>query len=755
MDIFLDLISGGNSAEFLTNYLHPEGTHSLPTVRSSVIEAVAEKVIGSDDVLENCKAILSSIRDVQTYAGDPVLNSIRKNLLKIFAGSSSAKTSRNSLKQSGWKFSNDTWMTVCEHNTNYAMTVYVQNEPGHPPISEELKQKINKYVMTEEFTYCLPSREREGNNIVEKNFFALIEDVVAIYRNSPFVKELGITEFQEQLSGRKGSACPKIRTFKSSSDLCTTCATRRKVYRSIKQLIGGIKTSEIREECDDMFTRISQLSEQSVDPNLGREESLKITEFIQKLAMYSRAKIATIKTSMRLVVAVGFHRYIKTVVNAADTVKWSKSIPMKAGVMRWKVDWRMGLVVGQHREETSFHFHNYKITQIFGIAFQFVHPTYGKNVNGSILLCTDVQDKTAAAAISMENYALARMEAEYPLYSEVLPNIAEREVFADAGKHFYNGWYLAHVLIEFCKKHVQTVTNSLQIYQGGHGKSQELDAGSFAIVAKAHRKAIKKGQPICTTMDVRNMIDNHRKKDAHMWSKEKQELNPFFTWVWAPGKHPPKASFFDQDGLETAYAWKSVRDPTKPIPTLKVSKYGITVEHDNGTRLTPIHSSSVPKGTEFRVFSKKFTDGAGNIKTDWKFRAQEIAEPPPVNVAALEKRRATILGASITSLPVQRVRMNGVCTCKPRWNLQQLKLVLDQNAANGTKVPFKGNELDPELRAHKVSVTGTLLDKVGRLAKHLREKKHQEVTQRAAMKSLSEYFRSDPADDPNPVRSDE
>lgn len=218
LDLFLDILSGGNSSDFLERYLlsgrDVRGRSSGCVQRGDTYKQLMRSINHQPVFLRNVKSILMACREEQEGAlTDPIINSIRINVLKIMIG----VQQRSTLEEAGFPFSRQTWNKAREHNDEYGPdSLYIQNvELGHPEVPVFLREEIREHVMNDRYTYVLPQR-----SAVCEEARALTVNIERVYDEFPSKHLISYSKFRGLCSGKKCSATPTLRKWLHITDKC-------------------------------------------------------------------------------------------------------------------------------------------------------------------------------------------------------------------------------------------------------------------------------------------------------------------------------------------------------------------------------------------------------------------------------------------------------------------------------------------------------------------------------------------------------
>ena len=260
----------------------------------------------------------------------------------------------------------------------------------YPP---EFLDEIREFVMTDEWTKILP-----GKSGVE-NARCLTHDISKVYAAFPRNAELSYNRFRQLLSGKKNSATPALRAWLNETDRCDKCPKRKE---AIKQMTIVIKQSSLgegaKEKYRDIFNNIVHTTETSMVPDLGRETMLELDQLIVELATHSRVTLQKIVNLMNTICTIGFHVYTKNLVWAEWNELRTREITRDEILIAY--DFKAKVERGAGPVEDCYNIHQRQQTNVFGAFIRYLDPTWGKTASMYFLVCTDVLDTTAVAAIA-------------------------------------------------------------------------------------------------------------------------------------------------------------------------------------------------------------------------------------------------------------------------------------------------------------------------------------------------------------------
>jgi hypothetical protein len=221
--------------------------------------------------MENVHEMLLDLRARYDHGKtDPIVNSIRINLVKLIQGLS--RRGRDALTAEGFLFSKRAWALAEDHTEKHDMNAYMQGSIiGRRVISEEIREKIRAHVMKDENTKVLPER-RKGHECR-----AFIRDVKEVYNDFPERDSLGYDAFRLLCSGNKASAVgadgdkPPIRKWIHVTDMCQTCPQRQASIITLQQFVTMATTAS----CNSFFqTTFDDAVRRSceADPQAGRAD---------------------------------------------------------------------------------------------------------------------------------------------------------------------------------------------------------------------------------------------------------------------------------------------------------------------------------------------------------------------------------------------------------------------------------------------------------------------------------------------------
>ena len=738
LDLFLDVLSGGNSGDLLERYLDSgstaKGRSSGCAQRGETYKHLSQTLNYQPVYLKNAKSILIACREAQQpiARSDPIINSIRMNVLKILQG----VELRTNLEEAGFPFSRKTWAKAQQHNKEFGVdSLYIQDVVlGHPEVSLEMKKQIQEHVMSDKYTYVLPQRP----SFAIEEARALTTTLEQIYEDFPSKCDISLDKFRKLCTGKKDSATPTLRKWLHITDMCQICPQRKAAIRYLRALVSGIKSNSIREKISNILEEIILKTATDANPQLGRENSLYLDQFIRDITGHTIGTTESVKAHVSSIVSIGYHIYVKNLVKENFMARWNSG-SMPAGELHWLMDWKESVGRGRGGIETSNVIHDIQHTSICGVAFQFLHPIHKEPIEGTVLVFSDVLDKTAAAAIAIEEAVIKHLYDNYAPFRELWDENMERFwSFYDAGRHYYCETFLYHALIG--RPLERKYRSQVQILPGGHGKTCRLDGKAFgkAGVAGAQAALLKSNERLRTTAQLCAHVKQWKEDQLQKKTPKYQDLNPWFFVHWQPGQHPKSLPAIKMHSLQSSICWESSISYNSYFrtPSVKLTDHCNIFNEERGRQMSLVPGQGKLNPNEYCIVKKACTDKAGNIRTSWRLSNEDVEDLPEVNINNIEKRRRSEIGIDLEVQRPRKARNSGECKAKCKWTLERLREV----TARGNTPPFTQADLQRECEQHGLSRSnGTKYELAMRIISHMESVQHG-ATQRAAAKTLAEYF---------------
>jgi hypothetical protein len=752
IDIFLDYLSGGHNAELLTSYLRSAvnkngGGSESHSVRHALYGTVMAELGEQSKLLGNIKETLSACSDSRTElkgqeAQPKVTNAIRMCLLKILQG----VVPRNVLRDNGFKFSNDTWKKALNHFEDDGFDLWFQSSAGRADIPADLRNSIQDFVMTDEWTKILPSRE----DCKTEEPRALTHTVEEIYRDFPEKHRLHLSKFRTLVSGSKDSATPTLRKWLHETDRCDKCPARRAAIATMKQYIETAETNDTqREEFSQLFESIVIESESSLEPHLGREDMLKLPTFISWLAAHSSATDAKVARLMKTICTLGFHVFAKDAI--AKRMKELNDRPTTEEDIEITFDWKENMQRGRGPIEDKNAVFQQQPTAVFGICITYFNRKWIKRGEINMAIMSNVLDKTAAAAIAFLEFFIAEMMKE-PWFKEVWDKVLKVHWRSDIGPHFLSEGFLGWLLLVFPRKYMKMSEGQLKI--GSHGKDK-VDAKPLGQpgVGGAMNAILKKERLLTTEQFVKFNIE--RKKGHQLgFTEEKKDLNVWRFLFMPPPRFISSMIAIEQKDMKATMCWEARHrwsTGAKKLLFIDVYRHGVIHRSDTPVMRNMTSSRKALKHNEYRIKKVANVCHKNGVRSAWRLAAHEVETTAPINEWSLEKRRLFCIELkNCASVPLSKIfnqpaakkqkrdgRCNERCTgdVTTRWN--ERMHFTEPYIAN-----LDGADITAEMKAHKLATCGTKKEKMALLWKHIQDVKHQEETRttRSTRADITSFF---------------
>jgi hypothetical protein len=398
LDLLLGILGGDNKKDVLMDYLNT-------ATRKSMKESIKKNDPDAYDVKANIKLMLEDCRK-QTNASqtDPIVNSVRINLLKLLNGAKGQ--GRKKLLEDGFAFGTSTWAKAYDDVIENGMAVYKQpiSVQGRSSVSVNLKSKIHDHVMNSENDYIkvLPAGDKTTKGAVALNC-----GIREIYNAFSQKNELGYDSFRKLVSGKKDSATPKLRKWLHETDHCQICPQRETAISAMQVLVSTASSKSSLSSLREIFDNVVAVSEEALDPHVGRTELAELESFIAEVALHTSASEVTIKKHMKDICDLGFHVYCKRKVLGA--FKKFRDEPMDTETLGLIFDWKENAKRGRGPKEDASVVHNIEATAVFGVYVCFFSAEHKETSKVYVPIFTDVLDKTAEAAVELIKFVFEEL----------------------------------------------------------------------------------------------------------------------------------------------------------------------------------------------------------------------------------------------------------------------------------------------------------------------------------------------------------